>query len=54
MQLLAFVMAMMTGISAAFSTSYIMFAISRMLCGMALSGLSLIANVLSEKDTKRQ
>lgn len=53
MLLLAFVMATVTGISAAFSTSYVMFTVSRTLCGVALSGLSLITNVLSEKDTRR-
>ncbi|XP_075904916.1 solute carrier family 22 member 7a [Nelusetta ayraudi] len=47
MLLLSFVMATVTGISAAFSTSYVMFAVSRTLCGVALSGLSLITNVLS-------
>ncbi|KAM3623431.1 uncharacterized protein V6R79_011043 [Siganus canaliculatus] len=46
MLLVAFVIATMLGVTAAFSTSYIMFAISRALCGVALSGLSIIGVVL--------
>ncbi|KAK2918437.1 solute carrier family 22 member 7a [Channa argus] len=46
MYLVALLAATLLGVTAAFSTSYIMFAISRALCGMALSGLSIISTVL--------
>ncbi|XP_054635358.1 solute carrier family 22 member 7a [Dunckerocampus dactyliophorus] len=36
----------MLGVASAFSTSYVMFAVSRALCGAALSGLSIIGTVL--------
>jgi len=38
----------MLGATSAFSTSYVMFAVSRALCGMALSGLSIIGVVLGK------
>ncbi|XP_041789476.1 solute carrier family 22 member 7a [Chelmon rostratus] len=44
--LVALIMATMLGVTSAFSTSYVMFAVSRALCGMALSGLSIIGAVL--------
>ncbi|KAM9857649.1 solute carrier family 22 member 7a [Aulostomus maculatus] len=46
MLLVALVAATTLGITSAFSTSYIMFAVSRALCGVALSGLSIIGVVL--------
>ncbi|XP_023269122.1 solute carrier family 22 member 7 [Seriola lalandi dorsalis] len=46
MLLVAFIAATMLGFTSAFSTSYVMFAISRALCGVALSGLSIIGVVL--------
>uniref|UniRef100_A0AAQ5XHV8 Solute carrier family 22 member 6 n=2 Tax=Amphiprion ocellaris TaxID=80972 RepID=A0AAQ5XHV8_AMPOC len=46
MLLVALIASTMLGTTSAFSTSYIMFAISRALCGMALSGLSIIGVVL--------
>ncbi|KAK2817567.1 hypothetical protein Q5P01_025758 [Channa striata] len=46
MYLVALLAATLLGITAAFSTSYVMFAISRALCGAALSGLSIITAVL--------
>lgn len=49
MLLVAFIMTAVMGASSAFSTSYVMFAVSRALCGVALSGLSIIGNVLSKK-----
>lgn len=44
--LLALVMATVMSTTSAFSTSYVMFAVSRALCGVALSGLSIIGVVL--------
>lgn len=49
MLLVAFIMSTVMGATSAFSTSYVMFAVSRALCGMALSGLSIIGNVLGKK-----
>ncbi|XP_060889875.1 solute carrier family 22 member 7a [Labrus mixtus] len=46
MLLLALLFSSMLGVTSAFSTSYVMFAISRALCGVALSGLSIIGVVL--------
>ncbi|XP_035035385.1 solute carrier family 22 member 7a [Hippoglossus stenolepis] len=46
MLLVALIAATMLGFTSAFSTSYIMFALSRALCGVALSGLSIIGVVL--------
>ncbi|XP_051802458.1 solute carrier family 22 member 7a [Acanthochromis polyacanthus] len=46
MLLVALIASTMLGTTSAFSTSYVMFAISRALCGMALSGLSIIGVVL--------
>ncbi|XP_026216125.1 solute carrier family 22 member 7a [Anabas testudineus] len=42
MLLLALIATTMLGVTSAFSTSYVMFAITRSLCGTALSGLSII------------
>ncbi|KAM6939751.1 solute carrier family 22 member 7a [Xenentodon cancila] len=46
MLLVAYIATTMLGATSAFSTSYVMFATSRALCGMALSGLSIIGVVL--------
>ncbi|CAG5901699.1 unnamed protein product [Menidia menidia] len=46
MLLVALVATTVLGAASAFSTSYVMFAVSRTLCGMALSGLSIIGVVL--------
>nr|XP_029137964.1 solute carrier family 22 member 7-like [Labrus bergylta] len=46
MLLLALLFSSMLGVTSAFSTSYVMFAVSRALCGVALSGLSIIGVVL--------
>ncbi|XP_071359257.1 solute carrier family 22 member 7a [Trachinotus anak] len=46
MLLVALITATVLGFTSAFSTSYVMFAISRALCGVALSGLSIIGVVL--------
>ncbi|XP_022616363.1 solute carrier family 22 member 7 [Seriola dumerili] len=46
MLLVALIAATMLGFTSAFSTSYVMFAICRALCGVALSGLSIIGVVL--------
>ncbi|KAM4584165.1 solute carrier family 22 member 7a [Odontesthes bonariensis] len=46
MLLVALIATTMLGAISAFSTSYVMFAVSRALCGMALSGLSIISVVL--------
>uniref|UniRef100_A0A3Q0RSK9 Solute carrier family 22 member 7a n=1 Tax=Amphilophus citrinellus TaxID=61819 RepID=A0A3Q0RSK9_AMPCI len=46
MILVAFIASTTLGATAAFSNSYIMFAISRALCGAALSGMSIIGVVL--------
>uniref|UniRef100_A0A3Q0RQ89 Solute carrier family 22 member 7a n=1 Tax=Amphilophus citrinellus TaxID=61819 RepID=A0A3Q0RQ89_AMPCI len=48
MILVAFIASTTLGATAAFSNSYIMFAISRALCGAALSGMSIIGVVLIE------
>ncbi|KAK7929521.1 hypothetical protein WMY93_005916 [Mugilogobius chulae] len=44
--LVSLVLTMVMSAASAFSTSYVMFAVSRSLCGAALSGLSIIAAVL--------
>uniref|UniRef100_A0A8D3CS35 Solute carrier family 22 member 6 n=1 Tax=Scophthalmus maximus TaxID=52904 RepID=A0A8D3CS35_SCOMX len=46
MLLVALISATVLGFSSAFSTSYVMFALSRALCGVALSGISIIGVVL--------
>ncbi|KAF6718912.1 Solute carrier family 22 member 7 [Oryzias melastigma] len=46
MILVAFISSTLLGATSAFSTSYVMFAVSRALCGMALSGMSIISVVL--------
>ncbi|GAA6233137.1 solute carrier family 22 member 7-like [Lates japonicus] len=46
MLLVAFIAATTLGVTSAFSTSYVMFAVSRALCGVALSGMSIIGVVL--------
>ncbi|XP_070838869.1 solute carrier family 22 member 7a [Chaetodon trifascialis] len=46
MLFVALIISTMLGVTSAFSTSYVMFAVSRALCGMALSGLSIIGAVL--------
>nr|XP_057928032.1 solute carrier family 22 member 7a [Doryrhamphus excisus] len=46
MLVLALLGSAMLGVASAFSTSYVMFAVSRALCGVALSGLSIIGTVL--------
>ncbi|XP_020787175.2 solute carrier family 22 member 7a [Boleophthalmus pectinirostris] len=46
MLLVALVLSTVMSSASAFSTSYVMFAVSRALCGVALSGLSIIAVVL--------
>ncbi|XP_040893149.1 solute carrier family 22 member 7a [Toxotes jaculatrix] len=46
MLLVALIATTMLGFTSAFSTSYVMFAVSRALCGAALSGLSIIGGVL--------
>ncbi|KAM7009300.1 solute carrier family 22 member 7a isoform 2-T2 [Tautogolabrus adspersus] len=46
MLLVALLFSSMLGVTSAFSTSYVMFAVSRALCGVALSGLSIIGVVL--------
>ncbi|KAM9314905.1 solute carrier family 22 member 7a [Pholidichthys leucotaenia] len=46
MLLVALITSTMMGAASAFSTSYIMFAVSRAVCGAALSGLSIIGVVL--------
>uniref|UniRef100_UPI0037E8992B solute carrier family 22 member 7a n=1 Tax=Semicossyphus pulcher TaxID=241346 RepID=UPI0037E8992B len=46
MLLVALIFSCMLGVTSAFSTSYVMFAVSRALCGVALSGLSIIGVVL--------
>lgn len=48
MLLLALITSTMLGTISAFSTSYTMFAISRALCGVAISGLSIIGVVLGK------
>lgn len=48
MLLVAFITATTLGVTSAFSTSYVMFAVSRALCGVALSGMSIIGVVLGE------
>ncbi len=50
MLLVALISSTMLGVSSAFSTSYVMFAISRALCGVALSGLSIIGVVLGKNS----
>ncbi|XP_049900850.1 solute carrier family 22 member 7-like [Epinephelus moara] len=47
MLLVALMASTTLGVTSAFSTSYIMFAVCRALCGVALSGLSIIGVVLS-------
>uniref|UniRef100_H3AN83 Solute carrier family 22 member 7a n=1 Tax=Latimeria chalumnae TaxID=7897 RepID=H3AN83_LATCH len=47
MLLVSFVATTLFGISAAFSTSYLMFAVMRTLCGMGLTGMSIISMALS-------
>ncbi|XP_070684231.1 solute carrier family 22 member 7a [Pempheris klunzingeri] len=47
MFLVAFISSTVFGVTSAFSTSYVMFAVSRALCGAALSGLSSICVALS-------
>ncbi|XP_067441994.1 solute carrier family 22 member 7a [Thunnus thynnus] len=46
MLLVALITATMLSVISAFSTTYVMFAVSRALCGVALSGLSIIGVVL--------
>uniref|UniRef100_A0A3Q3SQA0 Solute carrier family 22 member 6 n=1 Tax=Mastacembelus armatus TaxID=205130 RepID=A0A3Q3SQA0_9TELE len=46
MLLVALIAATMLGVTSAFSTSYVMFAVFRALCGVALSGMSIISIVL--------
>nr|XP_046233267.1 solute carrier family 22 member 7a [Scatophagus argus] len=46
MLLVALITSTMLGVTSAFSTSYVMFAVSRALCGVSLSGLSIIGVVL--------
>ncbi|RVE76617.1 hypothetical protein OJAV_G00010430 [Oryzias javanicus] len=46
MILVAFLSSTLLGATSAFSTSYVMFAVSRALCGVALSGMSIISVVL--------
>lgn len=48
MLLVALIASTMLGVTSAFSTSYVMFAVSRALCGLALSGLSIISTVLGK------
>lgn len=48
MLLLALIACTMLGTVSAFSTSYVMFAISRALCGVAISGLSIIGVALGK------
>lgn len=48
MLLLALITSTLLGTISAFATSYIMFAISRALCGVAISGLSIIGVVLGK------
>nr|XP_033480667.1 solute carrier family 22 member 7a [Epinephelus lanceolatus] len=47
MLLVALMASTTLGVTSAFSTSYVMFAVCRALCGVALSGLSIIGVVLS-------
>ncbi|XP_038570717.1 solute carrier family 22 member 7a [Micropterus salmoides] len=47
MLLVALIAATTLGVTAAFSTSYVMFAVCRALCGAALSGMSIIGVALS-------
>ena len=54
MLLVAFIATTMLGFTAAFSTSYTMFALSRALCGVALSGMSIIGVVLGEIPAKNK
>lgn len=48
MLLLALLTSTMLGTISAFSTSYVMFAVSRALCGVAISGLSIIGVALGK------
>lgn len=48
MLLLALIASTMLGTISAFSTSYVMFAVSRALCGVAISGLSIIGVALGK------
>ncbi|XP_044045313.1 solute carrier family 22 member 7a [Siniperca chuatsi] len=51
MLLVALISATMLGVASAFSTSYVMFAVCRALCGVALSGMSIIGVVLGVEWT---
>lgn len=48
MLLVALIASTLLGLGSALSTSYVMFAVSRALCGVALSGLSIIGVVLGK------
>lgn len=50
MLLVALIAATTLGVTAAFSTSYVMFAVCRALCGAALSGMSIIGVALSKNS----
>lgn len=54
MILVSFIASTTLGATSAFSTSYTMFAISRAVCGAALSGMSIIGVVLGKKFMKHK